>query len=306
MNTTYQAVASTIGFKLGASEPTAKVANNPNIIQTKQEYSRSSLAADLSKAGMLQRASDYMRRVMHPEENKDEPLQKDPETPNPFSAENKRSIESPFHQTYDAIKSFRTNNSDNKYNPASNEKKQKKPYDSLYDIYNGVQYRPEGGAKKEKGKNKILSLVEKLEKKAEQYISKFYNPNRDDDGSKQEGSYEGNGIVGSIIQKAKGYFDASKSQGAKTYNFRKGAGDYFTRIARNLTSFVTNYSMPVEHGREEDYTPLIIDLGTQIPQSDLEATILDVEEFLRSERERLDEAEIGIEKVVQTQFQKVV
>ena len=184
MNTTYQAAASTIGFKLGASGPKAELAGNPNIIQTKQEYSRSPLAANLSKAGMLQRASDYMRRSLHPEENKDEPLQKDPETLNPFLAENKRNIESLFHQTYDAIKSFRTNSSGNKYNPASNEKKQKKPYDAPYDIYNAVQYRPEGESKKKK--SKITSLVEKLEKKAEQYLSKFYKPhNKDTDNSRE-------------------------------------------------------------------------------------------------------------------------
>lgn len=166
--------------------PKADLASNPNIMLMKdigshssQYQGRTPLAATLSKAGMSNRAKDYVWRALHPEENKFEPLPKDPEpSPNMFSAENHGSVESIFQKMYSAMndltKRFGTNPL-SMYNKPTLGKKQI-DYNNRYSPYNGLQYRPNGAIKKDDGKNKINSLVEQLEKTSDQYFKNIFNP----------------------------------------------------------------------------------------------------------------------------------
>ena len=168
-----------IQMKMNNTEGKADLSKNTNIASIKnlgfhstQYQGRSPLEADLSKAGMLNRARDYVNRATHPHINRYEPLAKDPEpTPNLFSAESQIGHENLFQSIYSSIKDrlekLRSSALD-KYNPFSSKKKQNQAYNQ-YDTYNNVQYRPEGekgGENKDKGnKNKISSLVEALERK---------------------------------------------------------------------------------------------------------------------------------------------
>lgn len=186
-------------MKMSHSGSRADLANNPNITLSKnlslpsyQDQGRTPLAAELAKAGPLNRAADYVTRATHPHVNRYEPLPKDPEpTPNLFSAES-QSPESLFQSIYNSIKDrlekLRSSALD-KYNPFSSKKKQNQTYNQ-YDNYNNVQYKPEGENKDKGNKNKISSLVEALERKAEKYFRKSYDSHRKDDEPKQEGVYE--------------------------------------------------------------------------------------------------------------------
>lgn len=188
-----------IQMKMNNTEGKADLSKNTNIASIKnlgfhstQYQGRTPLEADLSKAGPLNRARDYVNRATHPHINRYEPLPKDPEpTPNLFSAESQGGHENLFQSIYNSVKDRveKLSSTLDKYNPVSSKKKQNQTYNQ-YDNYNNVQYKPEGEKKDKGNKNKISSLVEALERKAEKYFRKSYDAHRKDDSPKVDGVYE--------------------------------------------------------------------------------------------------------------------
>jgi len=116
-------------------------------------------------------------------------------------------------------------------------------------------------------------------------------------------------LYGSIVsgvsyaaQRVMSYFDPRNSQGAKALYFGQGKEIQADRILANADSYSIINSMPVEYGHEDYTAPISVNLESQlleesrVPQSDLEATIADIEGFLRKQRNRETE-EIELERV---------
>jgi hypothetical protein len=269
MQTAYQSTEGSV-LNTTALSKQANLASNPNIaLPNTSGYSRSPLAAAQSKAGMLNRAMDYMKRLWNPR-NEDEPLTKNEEgTVNQFSAENKRpsersewrNFESVFVEIYKRAEDLITGvkGKDRKYDNNSS------PYGSYLDTYSQKYDSRKSKTKvgngtinsSEASEYKLINITKKVEETAKTYFQKAYNAfrGRKNTNENPESIYEGVAAkVAYAIQAVKGYLNPRTSQGAKTLYFRAGSGDHSERVAYNTQTKTPNYALPVGHG-VENYGP---------------------------------------------------